>query len=43
MVVRSLDVPKDIFRPREDNEKILDPEIPYLGTIGLEVLYQFIS
>jgi Reverse transcriptase (RNA-dependent DNA polymerase) len=32
MVVRSLDVKKDSYRPR-DNEKALGPEVPYLSTI----------
>ena len=34
MVVRSLDVKKDIFRPREDNEELLGPEVPYFSAIG---------
>ena len=34
MVVRSLDVKKDPFRPREDNEEKLGSEIPYLSAIG---------
>jgi Reverse transcriptase (RNA-dependent DNA polymerase) len=34
MVVRSLDVKKDPYRTRENNEKVLDPEVPYLSTIG---------
>ena len=34
MVVRSLDVKNDIFRPREDNEELLGPEVPYLSKIG---------
>jgi len=34
MVVRSLDVKKDIFRPREDNEELLGPEVSYLSAIG---------
>ncbi|GLT35869.1 hypothetical protein SLA2020_102850 [Shorea laevis] len=34
MVVRSLDVNKDPFRPREDNEEILGLEVPYLSAIG---------
>ncbi|CAM8943865.1 unnamed protein product [Rhodiola kirilowii] len=29
MVVRSLDVNKDPFRPCEESEQILDPEVPY--------------
>jgi hypothetical protein len=33
MVVRSLDVKKDHFRPREDDEEILGPEVPYLSAI----------
>jgi hypothetical protein len=34
MVVRSLDVKKNSYRPRENNEKALGPEVPYLSTIG---------
>jgi Reverse transcriptase (RNA-dependent DNA polymerase) len=38
MVVRSLDVKKDPYIPRENNEKTLDPEVPYLSTIdGFDV------
>mgnify|MGYP001093116649 FL=1 len=34
MVVRSLDINKDPFRPKEDDEEILSPECSYLGAIG---------
>ena len=34
MVVRSLDPKKDPFRPKEDDEKILGPEVTYLNAIG---------
>ena len=34
MVVRSLEVDKDLFRPKEENEKLLGPEVPYLSAIG---------
>jgi hypothetical protein len=34
MVVRSLDLEKDPFRPRDDEEQILGPEFPYLSTVG---------
>jgi hypothetical protein len=34
MVVRSPDVKKDSFRPQEDDEEILGPEVPYLRAIG---------
>ncbi|CAM9003245.1 unnamed protein product [Rhodiola kirilowii] len=34
MVVRSLNVTKDPFRPREDDEELLGPEVPYLSAIG---------
>jgi chitinase len=34
MVVRSLDVKKDHYRPQKNNEKALDPEVPYLSAIG---------
>jgi len=34
MVVRSLDPTKDPFRPKEEDEEILGPEVPYLSAIG---------
>ncbi|KAI5654415.1 hypothetical protein M9H77_31602 [Catharanthus roseus] len=34
MVVPSLDTKKDSFRPQEDNEELLGPEVPYLSAIG---------
>ena len=34
MVVRSLDVNKDPFRPKMDDEELLGPEVPYLSAIG---------
>ena len=34
MVVRSLEVDKDPFRPKEENEKLPGPEVPYLSAIG---------
>uniref|UniRef100_A0A2N9ET61 Reverse transcriptase Ty1/copia-type domain-containing protein n=1 Tax=Fagus sylvatica TaxID=28930 RepID=A0A2N9ET61_FAGSY len=34
MVVRSLDVKKDPFRPQEVGEETLSPEVPYLNAIG---------
>ena len=34
MVVWSLEVTKDPFRPKEENEKLFDPEVPYLSAIG---------
>ncbi|KAK4400822.1 Retrovirus-related Pol polyprotein from transposon RE2 [Sesamum angolense] len=34
MVVRSLDVNKDLFRPPAHNDEILGPEVPYLSAIG---------
>jgi hypothetical protein len=34
MVVRSLDVKKDPFRPQEVGEETLDPKVPYLSAIG---------
>ena len=33
MVVRSLEVTKDPFRPKEENEVLLGPEVPYLSAI----------
>ena len=34
MVVRSLNKKKDVFQPREENEEILGPKVPYLTAIG---------
>ena len=34
MIVRSLDAKKDPFSPKEENEALLDPEVPYLSAIG---------
>ena len=34
MVVRHLEAEKDQFRPREKDEKILGPEVPYLSAVG---------
>ena len=34
MVVRSLDVKKDPFRPCTKGEELLGPEVPYLSAIG---------
>ena len=34
MVVKSLEVTKDSFRPKKENEELLGPELPYLSAIG---------
>ena len=34
MVVRSLKVTKDSFWPKEENEELLGPEVPYLSAVG---------
>ena len=34
MVVRSLEVNKDPFRLKEENEELLGPEVLYLSAIG---------
>ena len=34
MVVRSLDLKKDLFRPCKKGEELLGPEVPYLSAIG---------
>jgi hypothetical protein len=34
MVIQSLDVKKETFRPRKDDEEILRLEVLYLSTIG---------
>ena len=33
-MVRSLEVKKDFFHPKKDNEELLDLEVPYLSVIG---------
>ena len=35
MVVHSLDIKKDPFRPCEKGEELLGPEVPYLSAIGV--------
>ncbi|KAM2233293.1 hypothetical protein EV2_012215 [Malus domestica] len=35
MVVRYLDIKKDQFRPKEDDELVLGPKVPYLSAIGV--------
>ena len=34
MVVRSLEVTKDSFGLKKENEELLGPEVPYLSAIG---------
>ena len=34
MVVRSIDLEKDVFRPRDEGEEILGSKFPYLSLIG---------
>lgn len=34
MVVLSLEVTKDTFRPPKENEKIIGPKVPYFSVIG---------
>ena len=34
MIVRSLDTMKNPFRPKEENEALLGPKVPYLSAIG---------
>ena len=34
MVVRSLEVTKNSFRPKEKNEELFGPEVPYLSAIS---------
>ena len=35
MVVRSLEVTKDLFWHKEENEELFGPEVPYLSVIGV--------
>ena len=39
MVVRSLDVKKDLFRLQGKDEEILGPEVSYLSTIGALIYF----
>ena len=34
MVIRSKEADKDPFRPKEEDEEVLGPEVPYLSAIG---------
>ena len=34
MVVRTVDAKRDPFHLKKDEEKILEPEVPYLSAIG---------
>ena len=34
MVVQSLEVTKELFQPKEENEELLGLEVPYLSVIG---------
>ena len=34
MVVQSLEVTKDPFRPKEENKELLGPKVPYLSVIS---------
>ena len=34
MIARSLDAKKDPFHPKEENEGLLGPKVPYLSAIG---------
>ena len=34
IVIRSLEVNKDPFRPKEENEELLGPKVPYLSAIS---------
>ena len=34
MVVRSLDIKKDLYHPIEENEEVLGPKVLYLSVVG---------
>ncbi|XP_060178037.1 secreted RxLR effector protein 161-like [Lycium barbarum] len=40
MVVRSLDINKDPFRPKENDEELIGDETPYLSAIGALIYLQ---
>ena len=35
MIVHSLEMKKDPFRQKEDNEELLGPKVPYYNVIGV--------
>ena len=37
MIVNSLEVKKDIFYPKENNEELLGPKAPYYSVIGVSM------
>ena len=39
MVVRSLDMNKDQFRPKDEDEELLGTEVPYLSGTGVLLMY----
>ena len=39
MVVRSLDVKNDHFRPQENDKETLGPKVPYLSTIDAQMYF----
>lgn len=34
MIVRTLDAKRDQFHPKEEDEEVLEPKVPYLNAIG---------
>ena len=43
LVIWSLEVDKDPFRPKEDTKDILGPEVPYLSAIRALLISQIAS
>ena len=43
MVVRSLDMKKDPFRPYENGEELLGPKVPYLNAFGALMYFDNLS
>jgi hypothetical protein len=39
MVVRSLEMEKDPFRPRENGEEMLGPYVPYVSVLGTLICF----
>ena len=42
MVGHSLEVNKDLFRLKKENEKLFGPKVPYLSAIGAKCILQIV-
>ena len=37
MIIHSLEVKNDLFCPKEDNEELFGPKVPYYSVIGVSM------